>query len=411
MKHFLVAIVVLICLVLMAAGQAFGQAGAGMQFRFYGFVNAEMFYDSRQMVAAREGNVPLWPMPVDRDADGNDRNAVPAMTFSVLSTRLGVTVSGPEVLGARASAVVEVDFLGTTAPTYNLIRLRQGLVRLNWERSELLAGQYWHPLFIVQCFPGTVAFGSGTPYHVLNSGPQLRYTYKPGVLSLAAMLVSQNDFTSPGPQGFSSTYIRNSGRPELFAQAIVSAGSVLAGASAGVKWLRPYSTTTAGYQTKELMQGFSGNAFVRYAAGSFTAKAQVIYGNDLSHLVMPGGYGEAGLTDATRALYSYSGISTYSVWADLEHRGERVYAGLFAGYIENLGSSEAITGRSWGRATNVAHMYRIAPRAGLIYGKTTFNAEVMYDAAAYGTPDSHFSFSETTLADNVRLMLTVKYVF
>lgn len=388
-----------------------GHATPGLQFRLHGYVNAELFFDSRQMVAAREGNVPLWPMPVDPDADGNDRNGHSALTFSVLSTRLGATVSGAEMLGAKASAVVEVDFLGITPPTYNLIRLRQALVRLNWERSELLAGQYWHPMFVLSCYPGTIAFGSGPPYHVLNSGPQLRYTYKPGALSLAAAIVSQNDFTSLGPQGGSSAYIRNSGRPELLAQAIINTGSLLAGATAGVKWLRPYMVTAAGYQTKERMQGFTGNAFVGYKAGGFSAKAQFIYGNDLSHLVMPGGYGEASLTDATRGIYTYSGIRSYATWIDLEQRGNKAYAGLFAGYVQNLGSREAITGRSWGRATNIANMYRIAPRAGLLYGKVSLNAEVMYDLAAYGTPDSYFKFSQTTDADNIRLLLTVKYVF
>jgi hypothetical protein len=381
------------------------------QFRFNGFINAEMIYDTRQMVSAREGNVTLWPTPVNKDAAGNDLNANPSLTFSVLSTRLSTTVTGPDVMGAKASGMVEIDFLGTTQPTYSLIRLRHALVRLNWEKSELLAGQYWHPLFIPQCFPGTVSFGAGTPYHILNRGPQLRFTHNTGLLSLAAMLVSQNDYASLGPSGMSTTYLRNSGKPELFGQLIVDKGNFLAGASAGIKWIRPYTLSSMGYQTKEDLTGYSGNVFAKWQHSSFTAKAQVIYGNDLSHHVMLGGYGEAELIDSQRGIYNYTGIQSYASWVDIENRKEHVYVGLFAGYSKNLGTKEPISNRSWGRATNVSYMYRISPRAGLIYGKTTFNAEILYDVAAYGTPDTYFAFDDVSPADNVRVLLTVKYAF
>lgn len=381
------------------------------RFSFHGYVHAEMFYDNRQMVAAREGNAPLFPQAVNRDAEGNDLNGSSSFTFSLISSRFSAGIVGPEMLGAVSSAFLEVDFLGTNASTFNLLRMRHAYMKLNWARSEFLAGQYWHPMFVTLCFPGVIQFGAGVPYHVLNRSPQLRFTHQAGPLRLAAMLVSQNDFSSLGPLGMSSTYIRNSGRPEVFGQAIYEKGLFLAGASAGYKTIRPRTTTSAGYRTNETLSTFSGNIFTRLSLPKLTVKMQAIYGEELSHLILPGGYGEAELIDPLKGIYSYTGIRNLSAWIDLDTSKAPFHAGLFAGHIWNLGTSEPVTGDSWIRGNNIARMYRLAPRAGLFYGGTSFNLELLYDVAAYGMPGPSFRFEDTNDANNLRILFSVKYIF
>ena len=380
-------------------------------FSFGGYIHAEYFFDSRRMLSAREGSVPLYPDRVVPDPDGNDLNAVSSTTFSLLSSRLNAGVAGPEILGARSSAFFEVDFLGTGPTTFNLVRMRHAFVRFNWQHTELLAGQYWHPLFIAPCYPGVIAFGGGVPFHVLNRGPQLRLTHQAGQLSLAAMLVTQSDFASPGPAGTSSSYIRNSGRPELFGQLIYQSDRVLAGGSAGYLVLRPRTITANGYQTRKHMKGFSGNVFAGGHFSGFSLKVQAIYGDNLAHLVMPGGYGEATLIDPVRGIYDYAGIRTLSVWTDLETTSQPFRAGIFAGYARNLGASRPITGNSWGRGTDMEDLFRISPRVRMIYGRTSFNLELLYDVATYGTPDESFRFGETEKADNLRILAAVRYAF
>ena len=401
----------LILLLLGTKGVVAENPDQAIAFRFGGYIHAEFFTDSRRMLSAREGNVPLYPGRVLEDPDGNDLNAVRSTTFSLLSSRLYAGISGPMLLGARSSALFEVDFLGTGPTTFNLVRIRHAFVRFNWENTELLAGQYWHPLFIVSCYPGVVMFGGAVPYHVLNRGPQLRLTHTAGPLTLAGMLVTQSDFASPGPDGTGSTYIRNSGIPEVFGQAIVQWPDFLAGGSLGYLSLRPRTTTGNGYLSAETMESFSGNLFIRVQIPAISVKVQTIYGQNMAHLVMLGGYGESDLIDPERQIYDFTGIRAWSAWTDLETRTQPFRAGLFAGYSRNLGSDKPITGSSWARGSDIDRMFRISPRIQMVYGSTSFGLELLYDVAYYGKPDQQFGFEETTPAGNTRLLAAIRYGF
>ena len=379
-----------------------------------GFVNAEFFHDTRRMVSAREGLVPLFPAPVKPDADGHDLNAVPSTTFSLMASRLQVSLTGPSVLGATSSALFEVDFLGTGPDRFNLLRMRHAYLRLDWEGSSLLAGQYWHPLLITSCYPGVVAFGGAPPFHVLNRGPQLRYTHHAGPLALMAALVSQSDFASPGPSpvgGSSSEFIRNSGRPEVAGQLIYNQGRLLAGVTATSLCLLPRTVTASGHQTRERMRSVSGNLFVKYTGQVIIWKVQGIYGDNMAHMVMLGGYAEAGPIDPEKQLYSYTGIRTVAAWTDLETNTRPLQAGLFAGYTENLGSSVRVTGQSWVRGGDIHALWRIAPRIGWHAGPAVFQLECTIDQAAYGTPDEHLRVRDTASATNIRLLAGIRYSF
>ncbi len=399
----------LLVLVSLSGKKGFSQ---GMfQFEFHGFVNFEMFYDTRQVVAAREGNVILFPAKVNPDPEGTDLNAVPAFQMSLLSSRLHAGIKGPEIIGAKSSALFEVDFLGTAQDKFNLIRMRHALVKLNWERTELLAGQYWHPLFIVSCFPGVVHFGGAVPYNVLNRSPQLRLTQKSGNFSLMLALLAQSDFASTGPNGYSSQYLRNSGLPETWTQIIYEEGRFLAGASAGVLSLRPRIQTLAGYQTREKMTSLAGNAFAKYRFDHFQIKAQGTWGENLSHLVMLGGYAEAQPIDQEKALWSYTGIRSMAAWVDVEETSGNWRSGLFGGFSKNLGTNEETMGNTWVRGENISHIFRIAPRLGYFTEKASFNLELIYDVAAYGTPDQYYAFNGTNQVNNLRTMASIKYNF
>ena len=41
-----------------------------------GFIKFDSYYDTRQVVSAREGHFHLYPKDIDKDSDGNDLNAV-----------------------------------------------------------------------------------------------------------------------------------------------------------------------------------------------------------------------------------------------------------------------------------------------------------------------------------------------
>lgn len=381
------------------------------QIRFHGLINFEMFYDTRQAVAAREGTVMLFPAGELPDPDGNDMNAVPGFHVNLLTSRLQSVITGPELLGAKSSALFEVDFLGTGPDRFSLLRMRHALAKLNWEKTELLAGQFWHPLFIPSCYPGVVHFGGGVPYNVLNRSPQIRLTHQAGNVSIMAAILSQNDFASTGPNGNSTTYLRNSGMPETWTQLIFEKNRFLAGASAGILTLRPRLQTTRGYQTSENMTSLAGNIFAKYRWDKFQIKAQGTWGENMNHLIMLGGYGEAELIDPDRGIYNYTGIRTMASWIDMETTTGKWRAGLFGGFSKNLGSAVPITGTIWARGSNISHIYRIAPRVGYFIERASFNLELVYDTAAYGQPDNRLRFAQTNQVTNLRTEFCIKYSF
>jgi len=70
------------------------------------------------------------------------------MSATARQTRLGLRLEGPELGGAKLTALVESDFFGGfpaigVGETFGVVRLRLAYARLQWERTGLQAGQDW----------------------------------------------------------------------------------------------------------------------------------------------------------------------------------------------------------------------------------------------------------------------------
>lgn len=70
------------------------------------------------------------------------------VSMSVRQTRLGLKLEGPIILKARSRGQVEADFFGGfpavgVGDNFGIVRLRLALVRLDWEKTSLEAGQDW----------------------------------------------------------------------------------------------------------------------------------------------------------------------------------------------------------------------------------------------------------------------------
>ena len=378
---------------------------------FYGFINYEMFFDSRQVVAAREGHVMLFPANEVLDEDGNDINAVPNFNFVSIASRFGARISGPDAFGSKTSAVLEGDVLGIRAGLNSVARLRLAYINLKWENSSLLAGQNWHPFFVGQCFPSTVSFAGVVPYHMLNRSPQIKFAYDISRFNLSAFLLSHNDFAALGPNGTSSEYIRNGMQPEAYLQVSIKGESFLFGVTGGYQSIMPRKETTAGYKTSETMESLQANVFVRVNLPIINIKLQSNYSENPSNIIMIGGYGEATLLDEDRQIYSYTGIRSLNSWIDFETNGSSFKAGLLAGYSKNLGSTEDITGEVYARGANIDYMFRISPRVVYGSGKVQAGFEIVYDVAAFGTPDLRYNITDTKEVSNIRTVLALKYFF
>jgi len=374
---------------------------------FKGFIKTDAFFDTRQTVTVREGHFLLYPDKVKLDAQGNDVND--GFTFNMLSiqTRLTGTVSGPDAFGAATSGVMEGAFFGHSNGDVNGFRLRHAFVKLQWEQSALLVGQYWHPMFITEVFPGVISFNTGVPFQPFSRNPQIRWIHTSGGAELTLVAASQRDFTSTGPKGDGSVYLRNSAVPILDANVKFKSDRTIVGAGVNFKSLKPRLITENNYKSDSRINSISTMAFARFNLEKCTVKIEGVYGDNLTDLLMLGGYGVTGVNEAT-GEETYTNIRTLSTWGELIF-GDQVMYGLFAGYTRNLGSKDNVN-TYYSRGNTIASVMRVSPRIACRVGNTQFAAELEYTLAAYGTPDSNGVVKKTKNIGNLRALFSA-YLF
>lgn len=376
--------------------------------KFSGFVKTDFFHDTRQNVNIREGHFLLYPLGKFPDAEGIDINGEPSLNFLSIQTRLTGHISAPDALGAKITGVIEADFFGNENAAFvdaNGFRLRHAFAKMSWDNTELLFGQFWHPLFIPQNFSDVISFNTGAPFQPFSRNPQLRITHKLGSISLIGAVCTQRDFTSP----LGSAPLRNAALPELQGQLQYESKSqnghlLLAGAGGGYKIIRPLLSDTVGtrrYLKDETLGGFSSTAFFKYQTPSFTYKLQGVYGQNLFDLLLMGGYAISEVIDETKEKVKYTPINTFSAWTELIQNVGKFQLALWAGYTENLGSddkiikySNAIDGRdatlrgtTADNSSAIKGVIRVSPRAVLVLGKLSLALEVEYTSAAYALKD------------------------
>jgi hypothetical protein len=91
----------------------------------------------------------IYPEDENLDVNSNDINDKSSFNMLSIQSRINGKITGPEVIGAKPSAVLEGEFFGTSDADINGFRLRHSFVKLDWENTSLLVGQTWHPMFIV----------------------------------------------------------------------------------------------------------------------------------------------------------------------------------------------------------------------------------------------------------------------
>ncbi len=383
--------------------------------KFSGFVKTDAFYDTRQTISIREGHFLLWPAAEDLDPDNKDINDRSSFNILSIQTRLLGKLTGPDAFGAKTSGLIEADFFGNENSNFsdvNGFRLRHAFIKLNWEKTELLIGQFWHPMFVTDCYPGVISFNTGAPFQPFSRNPQIRLTQKIGHMKLIVAAQSQRDFANRGSLSVTSGYLRNSGIPDMQLQVHYAPGpDFIAGIGGGFKILMPQIESSAGYQTDEKTSALSAIAFFKAKLDVVTIKAEGVYGQNACDYLLPGGFAVKDTTDNTRAFVEYTPISAISAWTDIHTNGKLFQAGLFAGYAKNLGSKDNINGPVYGLGTNIANIFRVSPRLIVNSGKFRVTAEMEYTSASYGTRDIKAVPKNTSTIGNLRILLAAYYFF
>jgi hypothetical protein len=158
--------------------------GENFKAQLYGFIRMDMIYNTADVTnesaplavenqriliayplpatiaaATPTNNMPFF-IPVKKFPSQNDGSLI----FDLRHTRLGLKVSGPEVLSGNSSALLEFDFWGQTpasgtALRQGMIRMRHAYGRIDWKSgTSLQIGQWWSAAMAPPSLPITLTF-------------------------------------------------------------------------------------------------------------------------------------------------------------------------------------------------------------------------------------------------------------
>ncbi|WP_421918329.1 DcaP family trimeric outer membrane transporter [Marinifilum sp.] len=415
-------LLLLIATIVSISGLKAQQNELPISIKFGGYVHSLFTYDTHQTVAAREGHILLYPQKEKLDAAGKDINKDGVYNMAVIQSRINAKISGPEILGAKTSGLLEAEFIGNGETDTNGLRLRHAFVNLDWGNTSLLIGQTWSPLFVAEVFPATVGANAGLPFKPFARNPQLRLTHKAGNWKFLAALASERDYPSTGPQGASNKYLRNAGIPILQGQVHYYAGKHLIGFSGEYKNIKPSLMSTTGsketgdyreWKNDETISSWAMMGYFKLNFKPITFKAQATYGTNMTDLLMLGGYAVKYLNPATNEA-SYTGIKVLGSWAELSYEKKDWQWAVLAGYSKNYGAEDKIINRSdliYARGKDIGELYRLAPRVCKKVKNLKFEFEAEYTAAAYGSITDEAKVVDTKWVGNTRYSLGVYYFF
>lgn len=387
-------------------------------YKLSGFVSPQLFLDSRQVVSGREDMMLFYPKPIERDANGTDINAGGNLNMLAISTRLALSLYGPDVLGANTSAYIEGDFTGATDASINLFRLRHAYIDMRWQSTELLMGQFWHPMVIHEVMPGTRPLNMGAPFHPYARFVQTRLSQLVGPMELLGVAAFQLDNKSAGPDGGSTKYLKATTIPELNFQLRYRGERLFLGAAYHLLVIQPRLSVTdsAGnvFKTGTKVPSHSLTVFGKYEFPHFSLRSQVVWGNNLSSISMMGGYIESPFDETTKS-YSYTPFGCTTAWVDFGKSTGKWRYGIFMGYGVNNDFGKTLeTGSTvYGRGFEIESMWRVQPRIAF-YPREKFGLffEVEHTNVNYGAWDvAKNEYVPDHQVANTRFILSAIYNF
>lgn len=391
-----------------------------VEVNFYGFIRSDIFADSRQNIGSGENAVMLYPRDRQLDVNGEDVNDAPKFHMLSIISRAGINLKGPEILGAKSSGILEGEFFGATEGGINEFRLRHAYVMLDWEKTQLGIGQFWHPFVVTDALPNMVNYGTGAPVYGLNRNPQVRLTHKfTEKFKAIAAVHSQRDFT-PNTEPY-----RNSAMPAMHLQLQYKSKSFIAGIAGQYENLKP-ALVSNNIKSNERVNSFSAMAYTKVITNPVTFTAAAYKMQNAASYVMLGGYVGYKLPNEIEV---YKPIDTESIWLDVQQNSKGKWAlGLFTGVVYNRGVDNPVEGAtaiSYGVTTNwgavsatqggrtVNYLHKVVPRIDFTPSKALkFRLEYERASARWADATNDATgFDNKFLATNNRFHLTSTFSF
>lgn len=381
----------------------------------YGFVRTDFIVDSRKSLQVRELNLNLYPLDVEKDANGKDKNDVLSSNFLSIVSRMGVKAKGPDVWGAKVSGTIEADFFGNTEGSIGLFRLRHAYAGLEWQKTTLVMGQTWYPSFIPEVFPGVANFNTGIMFNPFGWATQVKLKQKfTDHLSASITAYKDREFISPTATGGSqNSGSMNSIAPTLNAFLHYQSSNLIIGVAAEYRSLQPL-TVSNNVATHETVNSTTYLGYLKYTAEKITCKTYGISGSNLHHLVMLGGYAGYAQTNGQEA---YVPIKTDAFWVDLSSNGKSIAPGVFFGYTQNKGTgkedaTQTAYARGYSGSRGIDHVWRASARVDFKQNKFRISPELEYTAATWGDVKTDKSIEgHLEKVANFRTMISCVYSF
>lgn len=393
---------------------------SGIPIKFGGYIKHESYWDTRQVVGAREDQILLFPEPKDLDAECNDINAQGQYSSVALQTRMRLEIDGPEIGHASSRGIIEYDFFGR-ADIANIIRMRHAHIILDWEKAQILAGQAYHPLYVIGVDPRTISFNTGIPLDTFSRNPQFRVTYLPNDhLHLLFCAATQLDFPTDGPIGSSSTYLRDSVVPMLDFRIDTYFGDHRIGAGVDFMRIQPRLKTNKDLKTRERLNSAIAILYANFKWDSVDTRTKLIYAQNATDHNMNGGYAVS-CVDSTTDRRSYATLDQLAVWNDTKFtKSKTVVPGWFIGFAKNLGANQPIIQSIenedgveektiYGQGNDINYIFRFSPRFEYNIENFTFALEIEYTRAAYGTISCDGDVVDTCPVGNTRILASLFY--
>lgn len=278
----------------------------------YGFAELDAIWDSTQGFGELAGGSLIARSGTLAGDNGQT-------TFTGRNSRIGIKVAAPEVNSIKASAQLEMDFLGNQPPgiseasLYNnaTFRVRHMNVKLETPYVDVLAGQYWNLFGFQSLFhPNTVAI-QGVPGQVYSRVQQIRVgkVIKGGAVDVEIQVAANRpaERSSMTPDGVAGVKVMLPGVKAWHTAG--STGSSLDSSAIGVsvigrRFTPPEFSATPMKQESKNGYGVSVDALIgvipatkKSHAGALTLSGNFVYGAGLAdqYSGFNGGVGNAAL--------------------------------------------------------------------------------------------------------------------
>jgi hypothetical protein len=396
---------------------------------FYGFVRLDAYMDTYKSVDA--GHDMFYLLPKYSTVAGLEANKQRSSQITPVASRLGVKVNLPEIFKAKVTGLFEFDFAGNLKTDPTLFRILQANSVFTWQKSSLLLGQTWHPFFGGSCVPVVAGINTGAPFNCFNRSPMIRYNMIFKGLTVSISALSEIQYVSPMmednkdlvPSLLTPNHAKRNGVvPELVLSAEWTKNTITLGAGAEYKVIKPrmiFTGTNAQLNSisNEFLNSTAFMGYGRYKKNKLMVLAKGVYGDNMSHLTLPGGYGVA-TYDAASGKETYTSYRTFVSMMNIVY-GQKYQIGLFVGYGKNLGTNDTLNSfdgkaKTKGLFTDMQNMYRVAPHISLNLSKFKLIAEYENTVANYGIGAINLTnglYDSTHKTANSRFIIAVSHFF